>query len=647
MSASPPSTASPNPRKRASPHDGDEVPGTAEVAQLEGSVTHVNDPGTLPTPPKLVESMDIDLSHNSSRASSRLSSPAPSTNASIGGLQPNVSSSATATPSAKRRKLTLPEKEEKRRQKELADRQKVEQRAVREEAKRQKEIERRQKEEEKRKKDEEREEERKKKDDEKRRKEEEKEVERRRREQGREEKRNAKEEEKRAKDEEKRLREEQKTKKERSQMRLNAFLVKPSGSPSKASDAPAEITSGGIGADASRHLVFKPVATEDSPASPDSSPSSKTDYERAFPPFFVQTHVAVAPQNRFSKADDALQATRDRIDQYLKREASTEETHEHACETFDIKRLHAPSNTWNRSNRPRHSVKQLIAQLHGSPSNPVDLTDAASQPRSEDLLAGVPVKFLQFAEDVRPPYRGTYSKLPHEKSSLGRGRNPFQRALPNTNYDYDSEAEWEEPEDGEDLDSEGEEDAGSEEEGDEMDGFLDDEDMPEGPAGAGNRRRVTGGDMEPVSSGMCWELAHGRPLQHSKVEGSPTASLGQYRLEVISEAVRMPIDPFSASYWQKPTELSQADNGTKTGLSEMNPPRLPLLAVNRCNATVNGPLATLAWGGKASGGLLPVPAPTALGSKRTIRAEDMADFRDAVQGSDLTKTGLIEVLKKR
>ena len=35
------------------------------------------------------------------------------------------------------------------------------------------------------------------------------------------------------------------------------------------------------------------------------------------------------------------------------------------------------------------------------------------------------------------------------------------------------------------------------------------------------------------------------------------------------------------------------------------------------------------------------------GSRRLVDPDDMDDFRSAVKGSDLTKTGLIEVLKKR
>jgi len=58
-------------------------------------------------------------------------------------------------------------------------------------------------------------------------------------------------------------------------------------------------------------------------------------------------------------------------------------------------------------------------------------------------------KFLAFHEDERPPYEGSFSK---RCNKLVNGRNPFGKDTKNLDYDYDSEAEWEEgEEEGEDL----------------------------------------------------------------------------------------------------------------------------------------------------------------------------------------------------
>ena len=132
-------------------------------------------------------------------------------------------------------------------------------------------------------------------------------------------------------------------------------------------------------------------------------------------------------------------------------------------------RRNAPSYELERCGRENQTV---------SSHSPIDLTDSASENikrRPADMLKSIPIKFIKFAEDVRPPYIGTYSKTPKTGSICSLGRAPFGRVRPDTNYEYDSEAEWEDLGEGEDLESEGEEEEEDDEEAD-MDEFLDDED---------------------------------------------------------------------------------------------------------------------------------------------------------------------------
>jgi hypothetical protein len=65
----------------------------------------------------------------------------------------------------------------------------------------------------------------------------------------------------------------------------------------------------------------------------------------------------------------------------------------------------------------------------------------------KDVWVDPHLKLLRFEEDLRPPYVGTYSK----KSSVLNGRRPFFKDSALFNYDYDSEAEWEEESVGEDI----------------------------------------------------------------------------------------------------------------------------------------------------------------------------------------------------
>jgi chromatin assembly factor 1 subunit A len=66
----------------------------------------------------------------------------------------------------------------------------------------------------------------------------------------------------------------------------------------------------------------------------------------------------------------------------------------------------------------------------------------------QDVVIHNKYRFLRFVEDVRPPYYGTWSK----KSSKISGRRPFGKDVV-MDYEYDSEAEWEEGDDevGEDV----------------------------------------------------------------------------------------------------------------------------------------------------------------------------------------------------
>lgn len=77
-----------------------------------------------------------------------------------------------------------------------------------------------------------------------------------------------------------------------------------------------------------------------------------------------------------------------------------------------------------------------------------------AQPFAEQRVFHIPNKyqFLSFHEDCRPAYHGTWSKT----SSIISGRNPFGKDPKDLDYEYDSEAEWEEGDDevGEDVEDE-------------------------------------------------------------------------------------------------------------------------------------------------------------------------------------------------
>ncbi|GMH54571.1 hypothetical protein TL16_g01701 [Triparma laevis f. inornata] len=93
------------------------------------------------------------------------------------------------------------------------------------------------------------------------------------------------------------------------------------------------------------------------------------------------------------------------------------------------------------------SVMATVFPPGADPTNPFSRVTPYSEPRNMKLWNKK--KFLMFDEDERPPYKGTWSK----RSNVVTGRRPFGQDK-HLNYDYDSEAEWEEEEPGEDIDDE-------------------------------------------------------------------------------------------------------------------------------------------------------------------------------------------------
>lgn len=255
-----------------------------------------------------------------------------------------------------------------------------------------------------------------------------------------------------------------------------------------------------------------------------------SDYDREFKTFFIPSNTRLAPYNRFSRDKECLTFARKLLGKGLKATMEAEATAKAQDKPSILELLQLPPQR-KRGRLPQpYSVKDIMSKIDGTNSRPIDLT--GQQPRKSaknplQLLARIPMKSLKFAEDVRPPYIGTYTRLQSDQTISQLARNPFNHSLPDKNYDYDSEAEWEEPVEGEDLNSEGEEEAEDEEDGDDMVGFLDDEGSAE-VARAVKRRPVLG-NQEPVCSGICWEGPKGYVVN----QGLPATDWRHLKLDVL------------------------------------------------------------------------------------------------------------------
>jgi chromatin assembly factor 1 subunit A len=203
--------------------------------------------------------------------------------------------------------------------------------------------------------------------------------------------------------------------------------------------------------------------------------------KRRWLPHLKRERVTLAPDNRFlPSSKDDLAHLRDELDTYPT--STTKPT-----PSFPGKD-HKTDRGYNVL-----PVRDILARIQGSSTNnPIDLTKESKQDAME-MLSSVPKKYLFFEQDVRPRYCGTWTKPVPEKEARRLAINPLHRRS-EIDYDYDSEAEWDD-EPGENLDSDGEGDESDDGEED-MEDFLDDD-------GAAKKSMISA-DLEPVSTGLLW-----------------------------------------------------------------------------------------------------------------------------------------------
>lgn len=542
----------------------------------------------FPTPPSTASPhQDVKREASPAPSSSSLSSVATST------LQAIPHAGLSAQPPQKRRKLTVVEKDRQRAQKEQRMREKEEQRVKREEEKQAKDEEKRRKKEEKEIKDRE------------------KELEKQRR-----------EHEKQKKEEEK-IRE--KEKKERAQPKLASFFMKPK-TPIIGSHSPSR-SMGDHDMGRRKSLSVEPGEQPVALAQPTPKSRHQSDYERKFLPFQLPSHTTLAPFLNEPAATDDL------VERILNSGVALDKPA--PASSFFTDRKSFSRGLW------QPNAREVMDSLNGSAAQPVDLTDESGQTyRPEDLLGSVTIRHLHFAEDVRPPYSGSYTKSLSPRITAKLRRKPFSKIRQDTNYDYDSEAEWDEPEEGEDILSDGEDDEESIGAPDEMEDFLDEDE-------GGPRRRLITGDLKPVITGLCWDPSSTGSNQESPVD------LDSMKLEFFLDLTRPSIDPFSTAYW--PKEGARAPVSANQVLSDSKPPVMQLekgkIASPRPplqpRLSINGAGILGASSGTKGPIMIDKSVKVVKPAAKPLDGEDLNEFREAVVGSNVPKTELLKALKKR
>lgn len=163
---------------------------------------------------------------------------------------------------------------------------------------------------------------------------------------------------------------------------------------------------------------------------------------------------------------------------------------------------HSTPSTGDCKNKRKRKTKMVIVSVLVTPELSQGEWGTQAYAELQPVKVRNGFKFLRFHEDIRPAYHGTWSK----KSSIVTGRTPFAKDTKFLNYDYDSEAEWEEGDDevGDDVENDAgdeEEEKDDEEQGDDDDGWLaaDDEfgDDPDEETIRLRKKMRTGGMSRP------------------------------------------------------------------------------------------------------------------------------------------------------
>ncbi|XP_066491032.1 chromatin assembly factor 1 subunit A [Tiliqua scincoides] len=166
-----------------------------------------------------------------------------------------------------------------------------------------------------------------------------------------------------------------------------------------------------------------------------------------FAPFEIKENMVLAPLSRLAVDQDLL----DQLDWHLQSQS---------CNTCFLKEL--------KSREPCKSGPTLLNRSTDVVNSDVVIVGSNQAGDVPERKKFGRMKLLQFCENHRPAYWGTWNK----KSSTLSPRNPWSKDEKLLDYEVESDEEWEEEEPGESLShSEGDDDEDGEEEDDD-DGFF-------------------------------------------------------------------------------------------------------------------------------------------------------------------------------
>ncbi|NWU33303.1 CAF1A factor, partial [Hylia prasina] len=166
-----------------------------------------------------------------------------------------------------------------------------------------------------------------------------------------------------------------------------------------------------------------------------------------FAPFEIRENMVLAPLSRVTLDPDYLE----QLDKLLYAQNS---------EISFLREL--------KCRKPRKTGPTLVSDSSDSVNSDVVVVDNCQTDAVPEREKFGRMKLLQFSENHRPAYWGTWNK----RTSLIRARNPWSKDTKLLDYEVDSDEEWEEEEPGESLSHSEEDDEEEGEDEDEDDGFF-------------------------------------------------------------------------------------------------------------------------------------------------------------------------------
>lgn len=257
--------------------------------------------------------------------------------------------------------------------------------------------------------------------------------------------------------------------------------------------------------------------------------ADRSAYDEIMLPFHVKSNVRMATTR--SLPPHKLEEKKGILDRCIQNAINSPSASDDLVDFFKL-------NNGSRPIKNYTTPQDVIEGLNSSTSTEIQIYE---------MLRNLgTIKYLQFYENLKPPYVGTWCSKDHISVDLPL-ENPSTTTVAGLNYEYDSDIEWsgdnaEEEGEGEDIDEDDEDDDEEEEDDNEMADFVETNEM-----GKKNKKYV--GPLVSISK---WNDGH-EPKFFDKM-----------KIKMIGVDIAFPIDPLKSDGVSNNGKNEKSDGDTIT-----------------------------------------------------------------------------------